>query len=74
MAVSTAGETKSLKFKVQTGTSDAGNSIYATRTLGSVKVDATNENLFNCADKLSVLQKFPVASINISESYGLVQE
>lgn len=74
MAIGKGNESKSLKFKVQTGTSDAGNPIYATRTLGSVKVEATNENLFNCADKLSALQVYPVASINISESYSLLSE
>ena len=74
MAVGKGNESKSLKFKVQTGTSDAGNAIYSTKTLGSVKVNATNENLFTCADALANLQKYPVASINITESYALLSE
>lgn len=74
MAVGRGNEAKSLKFKVQTGTSDSGNPIYATRTLGSVKPNATNENLYDCGIKLSALQKFNTISVNVSENYALLSE
>lgn len=74
MAVMKASETKALKIKVQNGVNSSGNLTFATRTLGSVKVDAADEDLLACGRSLADLQGYPVEKIAVSESYALIGE
>lgn len=74
MAVMKASETKALKFKVRSGVNSSGNPTFATRTLGAVKINAANEDLFACGKSLADLQGYPIEQIAVSESYALIGE
>lgn len=49
MAVEAKSKERALKIKVHMGSNDKGNPVYGTRTLGSVKLDASNDDLLAIA-------------------------
>lgn len=74
MAITATGNSKTLKVKVQTGVNSTGEAVLSTRTLGSVKASAVNEDLYAIGSMAAALQSHTVDAIQVSESYELLSK
>lgn len=74
MAVVVVDTAKSLKIQVMTGTSQAGDPVLSTRTLGTVNESVTNDDLMAIAVESGTLINYPIDAVKVTESYTLGNE
>lgn len=74
MAIVVSGNDKALKMHLQVDVDDKGDPVMSTRTLGSVKVNASNDDLYAIANEAGTLLIPTLSEIKVSESYVLESE
>ncbi|SMC44675.1 DUF1659 domain-containing protein [Sporomusa malonica] len=74
MAVVKVPQLGSFTVKVQTGISGTGNPVYANRTFGNLKSNATEQNVFDVAQALADLQKHTVTDVALTERCNLINQ
>lgn len=73
MAVTNLPESSSLRIMVQTGTDAGGSPIVRARTFNRIKPAALDSDLYDIAAALSILQSYPLDSIQRVDEGNLVQ-
>ena len=61
-------ETCKLSFTVQTGTSDSGKAVTATRTIGNINPELIDDDAYSVATRLSSLQKYAVTKVTRTDT------
>ena len=74
MAATKSNETTKLILKVQTGTTDLGNPVYASRTFSKFNPSIADADLLTIGEAMANLQKYPLASINRQDNSALAAE
>lgn len=74
MAASKVPQTCSLGIKVQTGTNAAGSAVYKTLNFGNVKVDATDQDIYDVAAGISSLQNYPASAFTRTDHSYIISQ
>lgn len=63
MAVNTIPKASKVKLELQNGLDEYGKDIVKSKTLSSVKVDSTDENIYDSMVTLTALQQLPLIAV-----------
>jgi len=74
MAVVSTKVASSLKLTVQTGIDAKGKDKFATKTMGNIKVDALDADIFAIGKAISDIKTFPLSGIERQDQYSLVTQ
>ncbi|MBU3102316.1 DUF1659 domain-containing protein [Clostridium sp. DSM 17811] len=74
MAVVSTKVSSVLKLTMKTGIDINGKDEFATKSLGNVKVDAVDADIFAVGQAISKIKTYPLAGIDRQDQYSLVTE
>ncbi|MCE5285175.1 MAG: DUF1659 domain-containing protein [Pelosinus sp.] len=74
MAASKVPQSCSLGIKVQTGTNAAGSAVYKTFNFSNVKVDATDQDVYDVAIGIGSLQTYPVSAVTRLDHANIINQ
>ena len=71
MAVVSTKIGSALKLTLKVGIDEQGNDKLSSKTMGKIKVLATDDDIFAVADAISAIKNYPVVAINREDQFDL---
>ena len=71
MAVESTKVASALKLTMKVGVDEKGKDKVATKTLGSLKVNATDEDIFAIGEAISNIKTYPLVGLSKEDQYSL---
>ena len=74
MAVVSTKVVSVLKLTMKTGIDINGNNVFVTKSLGSLRVTAADEDVFSVGQAISKIKTYPLVGIDRQDQYSLINE
>jgi len=74
MAVNSTKVSSELKVTMVVGVDSKGNDKLANKTIGSIKLEASDDNVFAVANAIANVKAYPIVSVHKEDSFVLANE